>query len=191
DEYKRIMKEKIEAIYKAESLESHQQLANDFERISQKEPQEWLPLYYAAYSYINMGFMNSLTLSQKDIYFHKANELLKKASTLSENNSEITALKGYSKMGELSADAANRGQTLSPVVMQLFGMAIQQDPKNPRALYLMAQMEYGMAQFFGSSTDKACSYVAKSIPLFNEQDQNVLSPSWGANAAEAMANRCQ
>ncbi|HAZ26352.1 MAG TPA: hypothetical protein DCY95_18715, partial [Algoriphagus sp.] len=78
-----------------------------------------------------------------------------KAEKLAPANSEVTALKGYAIMGKISLDPASRGQNLSPQAMQLFGKAINLDRENPRALYLMAQMEYGMAQFFGSGTDKA------------------------------------
>ena len=139
--YEKAMLAKIEVLNQAQKFSDYQAVANAFERIAQKEEKEWLPLYYAAFSYINMGFYDSLSLDQKDQYLNQANDILDKAEKIASNNSEITALKGYALMGKLTADASNRGQLLSPQVMQLFGKAIQQDPKNPRALFLMAQME--------------------------------------------------
>jgi tetratricopeptide (TPR) repeat protein len=189
--YDKIMKAKIEILSNTQTIEGYQQLANEFERISQKEAAEWLPLYYTAFCYVNMGFRSTLTLETKDTYFNKAEALLQKAEKLSANNSEITALMGYAVMGKLSADSANRGQTMSPLAMQLFGRAIQQNPENPRALFLMAQMEYGMAQFFGNTPEKACAMAKQSHLLFEQTTEAGIQPSWGANAAKEMATSCQ
>jgi hypothetical protein len=187
----KIMKAKIEILSNTQTIEGYQQLANEFERISQKEITEWLPLYYTAFCYVNMGFRRSLDLETKDSYFNKAEALIEKAEKLSENNSELTALKGYAVMGKISADAANRGQTMSPLAMQLFGRAIQQNPENPRALFLMAQMEYGMAQFFGSTTEKACAMAKQSVMLYERTNEVGIQPSWGINGAKEMATSCQ
>jgi tetratricopeptide (TPR) repeat protein len=189
--YVKIMKAKIEVLSSTNTVEDYQQLANEFERISQKEATEWLPLYYTAFCYVNMGFRSSTGLETKDSYFNKAEALLQKAEKLSANNSEITALKGYTIMGKLSADAANRGQTMSPLAMQLFGQAIQQNPENPRALFLMAQMEYGMAQFFGSTTEKACDMAKQSVMLYERTTEAGIQPNWGVNGAKEMATSCQ
>ncbi|GAA5036406.1 hypothetical protein GCM10011506_30580 [Marivirga lumbricoides] len=189
--YEKAMKAQLALLDSAQTIQEYQAVANSFERIAQKESNEWLPLYYAAYSYINIGFDKSLTLDQKDTYFNKAEELLKKAETLSANNSEITALRGYAVMAKLAADPASRGQSLSPVAMQLFGKAIQQNGKNPRALYLMAQMEYGMAQFFGSGTEKACSMAKKSVFLYENESIEGINPYWGAEMAKEMTTKCK
>ena len=189
--YVKAMKAKIEQLHPGKSITDLQELANAFERIAQKETTEWLPLYYAAHSYIIMGFDGSLALEDKDTYLNKAIGLIEDAEKLSVNNSELTALKGYAIMGKLTADAANRGQSLSPQVMQTLGKAIQQSPENPRALYLMAQMEYGMAQFFGNGTEKACAMNQQSITLFEQEETEGIMPSWGQKAAISMAARCQ
>lgn len=189
--YEKAMKAQLVLLDSAETIEEYQAVANSFERIAQKESTEWLPLYYAAYSYINMGFDKSLKLHQKDTYFNKAEELLKKADAVSSNNSEITALHGYAVMAKLAADPAGRGQSLSPVAMQLFGKAIQQNNENPRALFLMAQMEYGMAQFFGSGTEKACAMAQQSVALYAKDTVEGITPQWGAEMAEQMTAQCK
>lgn len=189
--YEKAMKAQLQLLDSAETIDEYQAIANSFERIAQKESAEWLPLYYAAYSYLNMGFDKALTLAEKDTYFNKAEELLKKAEVISANNSEITALQGYAVMAKLAADPAGRGQSLSPVAMQLFGKAIQQNNENPRALFLMAQMEYGMAQFFGSGTEKACGMAQQSVALYEKDIVEGITPQWGADMAKEMTNRCK
>ncbi|HCX76982.1 MAG TPA: hypothetical protein DHU93_17945, partial [Algoriphagus sp.] len=77
---------------------------------------------------------------------------------------------------------------------QLFGKAINLDRENPRALYLMAQMEYGMAQFFGSGTDKACGMVRLSLEQFEKEEsiitEDYILPKWGKRSAQQMMNNC-
>ncbi|MEQ8244331.1 MAG: hypothetical protein RLO12_23080 [Fulvivirga sp.] len=189
--YINAMKSQIEIFNAAQSKEELQASANAFERIAQKETTEWLPLYYAAYAYIKIGFNNSLSLDERDSYFDKAVSMIEKGGEISANNSELTALKGYALMGKLSADSANRGQTLSPIVMQTFGQAIQQNPENPRALLLMAQMEFGMAQFFGNGTEKACGMANQSLALFDAESSEGINPTWGSGQAQSMISKCK
>ena len=122
----------------------------------------------------------------------KALELAKKAKEYSPNNSEVVALEGYVYMMQLAADPNSRGQMLSPKVMQTFGQAMKLDPQNPRAMALMAQMQYGTAQFFGSSTAPACEMAKKSISVFDaEQNEQSFDPKWGKSVAEALIGQCE
>jgi len=80
-------------------------------------------------------------------------------------------------------------------VMNNFGKALKIDPENPRAAVLMAQMEFGMAKFFNSGTEKACDLVKKSQVSFAGQNQNALKaslmPSWGKFLADKLSKVCQ
>jgi len=190
DSFEKAMLARIAQLDTASSQEQLIAVANAFERIAQKESSEWLPLYYAGLAYTYLGFDQKFTLSEKDKYFAKAEELAANAAEVSANNSEITTLQGFALMGKLSADAANRGQSLSPQVMQLFGKAMAQNPDNPRALYLMAQMEMGVARFFGKSPDKACGMLKQSVVLFEAQPTKGIEPSWGYEPAKAILQQC-
>jgi len=189
--YYNALSAQIELLNKSKTVSEYQTVANAFERIAQKETSEWLPNYYAALSYLRAGFQNNQTLAEKDNYFDKAISLIDQAEEISPNNSELVALRGYALMGKLSADAANRGQSMSSKVMQLFGKAIQLNPENPRALYLMAQMEYGMSQFFGTGTEKACGMAKQSLTLFDQNQEVSINPNWGQAGAKEMAGRCE
>lgn len=151
--YEAAMQKQIIAMNSIPNLESAQEVTNGFLRIAEAKNEEWLPLYYAAYNQTIAAFRFDV---DKDSYFDQALELVKKADGIARNNSEITALKGFVLMGKLSVDPGSRGQSLSPEIMQTYGKAINLDRENPRAVTLMAQMELGMAQFFGSGPEKAC-----------------------------------
>jgi hypothetical protein len=131
----------------------------------------------------------------KDQYFDQAMELVIKADKIAPNNSEITALKGFIIMGKLSVDPMNRGQEMSPLAMQTFGKAIALDKENPRATTLMAQMELGMSQFFGSGPEKACGLARMGLELFAKEEAKVtesyLLPTWGKDQAEMIGTQCK
>jgi len=186
------VKSQIQAMGQIDNPESAQEVSNSFLRISEVESGEWLPLYYAALTKIETAFRFDV---DKDAYFDEAIELVQKAREISPNNSELTALHGYALMGKVSVDPVSRGQNLSPQVMQLYGTAINKDRANPRAVVLMAQMELGMAEFFGQGPEKACGMARMADELFRKEsqkvDENYLLPTWGANTAKALIENCQ
>lgn len=190
--YQEAMKSQLAAMRQIDSPEKGATVKNAFLRISEMNSTEWLPLYYAALVEIETAFRFDV---DKDAAFDQAMETIKQAEKRSPGNSELTALHGYALMGKLSLDPASRGQELSPQVMQLFGKAIDQDRENPRAVVLLAQMEQGMAQFFGNGPEKACGLARLSEELFEKKkgkiDEAYILPTWGENAARELVSICK
>lgn len=191
--YQKAMGAQLEKLGTAETVEQLRDVANGFNRIAEMNTEEWLPNYYAALSLINAGFKTE-GLKAKDALYHEAKTHVEKAVQTHGENAELVALKGYALMAELSADPASRGQSMSEEVMNTFGRALSMEPKNPRAMILMAQMEQGMAQFFGQGPEKACAMAEKSLELFeieaSNADENSLAPKWGKEVAESMTKQC-
>ena len=192
--YQKIMKTEIAKVINSDSLMQLQESANAFARIASLNPKEWQPLYYGALAYTFQSLNKSLALNKKDEALAKAEELAKNADAIAPNNSEIVALQGFIIMAKLSADPQSRGQSMSGQAMATYGKALALDNKNPRALALLAQMEYGMAQFFGNGSEKACTLAKQSQAIFASQDAEVLKvammPTWGKNMAESMVKKC-
>jgi tetratricopeptide (TPR) repeat protein len=190
--YVKAIQKQIGGMKTIKSAEESQAVSNGFLRIAEANTSEWLPIYYAALTQTTAAFRFDVN---KDQYFDQALELVKKADQIAPGNSEITALHGYILMGKISLDPANRGQSLSPEAMQLFGKAISLDRENPRAVTLMAQMELGMAQFFGQGPEKACGMARMGLELFTKEevkvDENYLLPTWGKMNAEQVAGACK
>lgn len=188
--YINAMSKGLQAMGTAQTMEDWQVVAGQFERVAAKVTDQWHPQYYAALAYINMSFQVK-ELAEKDQFTAKAQAFIDVAKKLAPNSSEVIALQGYKYMIELSADPGTRGQTMSPMAMQMFGKALSIDPNNPRANIFLAQMEMGMAQFFGSSTDKACEKGKKAMDLFDSvSEEQSLEPSWGKETAQAFVKQC-
>lgn len=160
--------------------------ANFFERIAATENEEWLPAYYAAYARITLGAMENSD-EQLDLAQAHLDNIADKES----ENSEVIALQGYLYTIRVALDPANRGPQLAPKTIQTLSEAVQMNSRNPRALMLLAQMQYGTAQFFNSDTQEACQMIDKSILLFEENTgSGPLQPNWGQDIAESIKQQC-
>jgi tetratricopeptide (TPR) repeat protein len=189
--YEQAMKKNIDAVYKAQTLEELQASVNSFQRIAEAEKSKWEPNYYAAFGNIMMATREK-DGAKKDTYLDLAMESIKKAKELAPDESEIVALEGFVHMIRVTVDPATRGQQFAGLAMQTFGKAISLNPENPRALSLLAQMQYGTAQFFGSSTAEACATLDKSLEKFaSAKSENPLAPMWGKQSAEALKTQCK
>lgn len=191
DKYEQAMQSNIQSVYQAQTVEELQQAVNSFERIGNAEKDKWEPFYYASFGYLMMATREA-DGSKKDAFLDKAAEVLKKATAVKANNSEIIALEGFIYMIRVTVDPATRGQQFSGLAMQTFGKAISLNPENPRALSLLAQMEYGIAQFFKSPTDKACETGKQAVEKFETyKTDNPLAPQWGKESALRFVQQCK
>jgi hypothetical protein len=191
DKYTETMLKNIDAAYNAKTVAEQQAAANAFERIAAAEKTKWEPYYYAAFSNILMADLETES-AKKDTYLDRATKNLDQAKAIKANDSEITALEGFVHMVRVTVDPATRGQEYSGKSFRAFSTAVALNPENPRALALLAQMQYGTAQFFGNSTAEACSTVEKSLQKFNTyKAENALSPQWGKQMAEGLKANCK
>lgn len=191
DKYTESMLKNIDAAYKAKTVIEYQTVVNSFERIAVAEKTKWEPYYYAAFSNIMMANVETEN-SKKDTYLDLAIKDIDQAKGIKANDSEITALEGFVYMMRVTVDPATRGQEYSGKAFRSFSMAVALNPENPRALTLLAQMQYGTAQFFGSSTAEACGTIEKSLQKYETyKAENALAPQWGKPMAEGMKTNCK
>lgn len=184
------MGKQIGTVYTAQSIQELQDAANAFDRIGQAEPTRWEPLYYGAFGYLMMATREN-DGGKKDGYLDQALERVKRGLDISKDNSELLALEGFVHMLRVTVDPASRGQRFSGLSMKAFNKAIKANPYNPRALSLMAQMQYGTAQFFGNSTAEACGMASNALALFTGGTPgDALAPQWGKEMTEAMVKKC-
>lgn len=188
--YEEAMQKALDQLSKARETQAFANTAQSFERIAKMEQDKWLPQYYVAFCYIQAAFTHKVPAT-KDQYLDQAQAYLDTGLKV-EDNSELQALQGYLSMAKLTVDPMSRGQQLTPVIMQTLGKAIQMNPENPRAYYVMAQMQMGTARFFGKGEKEACEIVMTAHQKFETAENNdPLMPDWGANAVREMAENCK
>lgn len=191
DKYTEVMLKNIEAVYKAQSVEELQSLANTFHRIGEAEKGKWEPYYYEAFGYLMMTTREKEG-SKKDAYLDLALKSVETAKGIQPNESELVALEGFVHMLRVTVDPASRGHMYSGMAFESFHRALGMNPENPRALNLLAQMEFGTAQFFGSPSTEACATLNKALEKFETYKvENPLAPQWGKSMTESLKAKCQ
>ena len=135
EDYIKTMIDNIKIFNMARSLDNFQSSANTFERISNAEIDQWQPLYYAAFSYINMSFIEREN-EKKDQYMDKAQTYLDKAFVIYPDESELFALQGLLYQGRIQIDPVSRGMKYSQKAGNALEKAKEYNPDNPRAYYL-------------------------------------------------------
>ena len=165
--------------------------ANLFERIAKAEPDNWLPLYYAAQINIinSFGERDEEKLSSK---LKKAQNLINDATTISKNNPEIMVLQALLHTAWVAYDGATYGMTLSGKVVELYAKATALAPENPRVVYCKAEWDIGGAKYFGQDTKPFCKELERAIELFaNFKPETAFHPNWGKDRAEALLESCK
>lgn len=193
DPYTRAMEEGMKLLSEVQGPEDFIVAANHFGRIAEVEKEKWHPPYYASYALSIAASMFS-NPGQKDETLDAAQKYLDQIVQDDHNASEILALQGFVYMLRIAVDPAIRGQKYSGMSMATLQKAKALDSENPRALFLLAQLSYGTAQFFGSDTTESCQLNEKALRLFEEvenaKDSEVFDPVWGQSFAEEFKARC-
>lgn len=191
DKYTESMQKNIDSVYSSKSIAAIQRAVNSLERIGDAEKTKWEPFYYASFGYVMMATREK-DAGIKDSYLDLALKANEKAKALQPGESEVIALEGFIHMIRVTVDPVSRGPQYSSLAFQAFGKAVGMNPENPRALALLAQMQYGTAQFFGSSTAEACGTNTKALEKFDSfKSSNALAPKWGRGMAEEMKGQCK
>jgi hypothetical protein len=191
DKYTENMQKNIDSVYSSKSIAGIQRAVNTLERIGDTEKSKWEPYYYASFGYVMMATREKAG-AVKDQYLDLALKATEKAKALQPGESEIVAMEGFIHMIRVTVDPASRGQQYSSLAFQSFGKAVGMNPENPRALALLAQMQFGTAQFFGSSTAEACGTNTKALEKFETfKSTNALAPQWGRGMAEELKAQCK
>ncbi|WP_439881016.1 hypothetical protein ACSX1A_17945 [Pontibacter sp. MBLB2868] len=188
--YESAMAKNIQALGNAKTVKEYQQTANIFERIASAEQGQWLPLYYATLSFINMCKPERES-DKKDLYLDKAQEQLNKALHLQPKESELHALQGLLHMTRIQISPMVRGMKYSGLATEALEKAKNLNPDNPRAYYLMGTNLYYTPSMFGGGPEAAKPQFEQAKAKFDLQKQApTLTPAWGKSQNESMLARC-
>ncbi|RKD91560.1 hypothetical protein [Mangrovibacterium diazotrophicum] len=175
----------------AHSPADFQQIANKFAVIAKAEPEEWLPVYYEAQSYILMSFTESEP-AKKDPYLDEAEKLVNQLIEMVPEESEVYALQSFYYTGRLVVNPMERSQKYGPLSGQANGKALSLDPKNPRARYLNVQMEIGRARFMGGDVSAYCDQAKQLLADWDSyKPKSPIHPNWGKEQVVGLVKSCE
>jgi len=182
--YHNAMSQSIEKLFQSSTIPEYVEIANQFERISQIEKSEWLPLYYASYAYIMISFQESDN-AKKDTYLDQAQKYLDQALAIDPNESELYMLQGFLYPSRINIDPMNRGMIYIGKMNTALDKSLELNPENPRVYYLRATMTFHTPEAYGGG-------AAKALPFYKTADEKFkvykpktdLSPNWGKESNE-------
>lgn len=191
DPFTKAMTESLKMLEEAKEPEDFLSVANKFERISKKEADKWQPAYYAAYAMTILAAIDPINMDKNlDI----AQSFIDQAMDKNHQEAEVFALQGFIYMIRIRVDPAQRGQKYSGMSATALQRAKASDPENPRVLYLLAQLSYGTAQFFGSDSKEACQLNEQALEKFKTSEGKMsddpFAPKWGMEMAKEFEEQC-
>ncbi|MCD7938408.1 MAG: hypothetical protein LUG98_16235 [Tannerellaceae bacterium] len=175
----KFLAETVQQLDHVTTQEERIELRNRFERISSMEPDAWLPLYYQAYTDINLFFSAPQTGEK---WLADAEECLEKLREIKrlpkEVQSEIVSLRGYYYFALMALNPAQNGPKYSGNTLGLYGEALKLNPDNPRAIQLNALLQQQVAAFMGGSYAQLGEDMEKAARLHAEEDKESVLPHW-------------
>jgi len=185
ENYEKAMGLSIETLFQAKTIAAYVEVANQFERISQIEKAEWLPLYYASFAYIMISFQEPDN-AKKDTYLDQAQNYLDQAKAIAPVESELYMLQGFLYPSRINIDPMNRGMLYMGEMNKSLDKALELNPDNPRVYYLRATIMHHTPEAYGGG-------AAKALPLFLTAEEKfkifkpktAISPNWGKELNEA------
>jgi len=190
--YNQAMTNALETMKTARTADELSAVANQFERISNVEPTQWLPLYYQAFSKIRISFMLKDDVEKRDAYLDDAQKSIDAMLELSPTESEIYTLQSLLHTARLVIDPMTRGQQMMMKSGQAVGKAMELNPANPRAQYVLLSNEMGQAQFFGKDVSEFCPRVNALLNNWEELNKSPeFYPVWGKSEVQGLDRNCK
>ena len=189
--YMMVMVKQKKALNMAQSELDYQNLASSFERIANAQTDQWHPLYYAAFCYINMSLRNN-DPAQKDNYLDNAQAMIEKALEIYPDESELYVLQGLLYQARIQVNVGQRKLEYSVKANDALMVAKDYNPENPRIYYLMALNALQSPEIYDTATETACANLETAKEQFTDyRPQHVLSPTWGGERnAQLKAQYC-
>jgi tetratricopeptide (TPR) repeat protein len=189
--YYPLLRSSIDLAYKDYKLENYRQLANCSERILLVYKNEWLPYYYEAYAYINMGFIETIE-GNREMYCDKAQNLIDEAFKIKPDESEIYVLQSMLYYARMSINPMINGPIYLPKAAGALNEAEKLDPENPRIYYLRGKSTMNTPKFFGGGKEAAIPIFDKALNVYKSfKPKSIIHPSWGEEDALRLYNECK
>ncbi|PLX11553.1 MAG: hypothetical protein C0598_07920 [Marinilabiliales bacterium] len=188
--FDKLMKKNLQTLRVKNEKVNFVEVADNFAKIAENNPNRFEPLYYSAYSYI-MASWEFYDLTKKTELLSKAYDAIDKGLLLSPENAELIVLKAFYYQAMILTNPQKFGPTYSKKASELFSKVQRIEPSNPRAQFLMAQNTYYTPVEYGGGKDKALPLFKKAAGFFKSQEtSNYLSPIWGEQTNNKMILEC-
>lgn len=167
-----------------------QQAAGQFERIANTETAEWLPAYWAAYTYALLSFKET-DAAKKDALLDKAAAFYQNVAQKQPDNDETMVLAAQLATARLAVDPENRWQQYVPEFEAALGKAKAKNAENPRIYALQGQSLFYTPEQYGGGKTVACPLLKQAAEKFATfKPASAIHPSWGVETNQYLLSQC-
>lgn len=190
NDFEKGMQKGLELLSNANTPAAALEAVNYFERIAEANKNEWLPLYYAAYSCLKAGFQQEKS-DMKDEWYKKGLSFIDHAKKLKNDESEVYAMEAYLKLMYISNSPMMRAPTQTSAAIELLEKSKALNPSNPRPWFIHGQNTLFTPGFFGGGAANAKPLLEKASALYSTfTTTNSLMPAWGKERCEKLLEKC-
>jgi len=158
------------------------------EQISNENPKEWLPPYYAAMMRIRQSLFNS---TDADALADQAIIWVNKSKSIQVND-EVLCLECMAYSAKMSIHPTRRWLAYEGRIKAPLEAAKKINPKNPRIYILEANIAYHVPALFGGGCKQAMPIAQKAAHLLTAQGVRPGNlPSWGAQKIQEVLAGCK
>jgi len=176
--------------HNAVTVADFQSLANDFARVANAYPTEWLGYYYAAWCNVHIAWAYQQDGDKIEPFAKLAEAQIRKAESLagSDNKalSEIYCIWSMVDRAYIFISPMSNGRKYGPVANQYLEKARKANPDNARALYLDAWVKYNTPKLWGGDKDKAKELLQQALTKLQGAASSPNFPHWGKSDCDAM-----
>jgi hypothetical protein len=155
-------------------------LANKLVLIAKKYNDKWAPQFYAAYSRIQLSYMEQ-DATKHDALLDEAETYLSDAvNLLGKGNSETEVLAATIANSRIGVDPRSRWQKYGKQFDEHLDKAKEMNADNPRIYLQRGISKYFTPKMFGGGKKAAMPYFEKAQALFaKESSDDIEKPYWG------------
>lgn len=187
--YTEVMQQNIEKMYQAQTAQELSAISGAFYRVAQKESNEWLPLYYSAYSLVRIAFF-SKDRDEIDKHLDVAQSYVDKLFIAKPRESEVYALQAL--LYSMRISGAMSGMKYSSLSNEELDKAEKLNKNNPRIYYCRGNNVFHTPAMFGGGKAKAKPLFEKAMELYESEgpQQTAFWPSWDKWHTKKMLEQC-
>jgi hypothetical protein len=170
----------------------YQQLASRFESIALTEKTNWLPYYYAAFCNAKTGWLYQQDGDQIEPFADQAEKDIKKSESLIDTAvqkkelSEIYCVLSMTNRARVFINPMTYGRQYGSAASQYTHLALNTNPDNPRANYLLGWEKYSTPKLWGGDKKKAKELLELAKQQLNTASNPGISPHWGQKEVDAL-----
>lgn len=178
----------------AGSAVNYQQLAEQFGKLANDHPSNWLVWYYAAFCNAKTGWLLQDDGDRIEPFADKADQQIKMALSLLDTTkqkkelSEVYVIMSMVNRARVFINPMTYGKKYGPAASHYNQLAIQTNPNNGRALYLAGWEKYSTPKLWGGDKQKAKELLQQALQQLNAQSPND-NPHWGKKETEELLNK--